>query len=613
MRVAITFLLIFHLVGLFAQEICNNGIDDDNDFLIDLNDDDCACNGDKPVSLIPNPSFEERSCCPTFAGALNCANDWIQASVPTTDYVHTCGILSNPYVPYDADAPLPFPDGEGAIGFRDGKEGNANYKEYAGACLNSPMETGIDYRLDFYVGFNENPISREFPMAIFGTTNCSNLPFGSGNEAFGCPANDFNWDLIGELEVTGNDEWVNVVFDFTVDKPYAAIALGPSCDPHPNYNSHPYFFFDNLVLSETKLFGIPFAEIDGGVCQEEIKLSIENNPSQTYQWYKDGIAIVGETSSTLQIFNPIDAQGNYLLLIEENGQCFRSEEYLAEIPDYVTSYESFHCPGETITWESITIDAPGYYEKVLKASDGCDSLLTLDFQPGGISEIFISETLCNLDTFRMDDLETTEGGQYEIVLTNRFGCDSIIYLNLIKVDENQGVELGDDLEVDLGESLAIQPEFVDPDALIFNWYLEEILISNSNTLTFSESELGNYELKLTTSDENGCIASDRLTISVNRTIRLYAPNIFSPNNDGINDFFTVGTNKTVSEIAQIRIYDRWGEMVFQHGTIPAREFMGWDGNFKNSPVSEGVYTYLITLNILDGSKEIISGDVTLIR
>lgn len=613
MRVTFTFLFIFYLFGLFAQEICNNGIDDDNDSLIDLNDDDCACSGSKPVSLIPNPSFEDRTCCPTFAGALNCADDWIQASTPTTDYVHTCGILSNPYVPYDADAPLPFPDGQGAIGFRDGKSGNSNYKEYAGACLNNPMVVGTDYRLDFYVGFNENPISREFPMAIFGTTNCSALPFGNGNEAFGCPANDFNWDLIGELEVTGNDEWVNVVFDFTVNKAYKAIALGPSCDPHPNYNSHPYFFFDNLVLSEEKLFGIPFAAIEGGVCKEEIKLSVEMNPNQTYQWYRDGIALVGETNNTLEVKNPEEAQGKYLLLIEENGQCFRSEEYVAEIPDYVTNYESFLCPEEIIIWEQDTINTPGNYEKIIKAMDGCDSLLVLDLLPGEISEVFMMENLCNLDTFRLDYLETTVGGQYEIKLTNRYGCDSIIYLDLILVDQNEGVDLGDDLEVDLGDNYFLIPEFVDANVIQFEWYINNNLKSNSSQFEFNESQIGNYQVKLTTTDENGCTASDRINVTLSKNIRLFVPNIFSPNEDGFNDIFKVGANKTVSGIQEVKIYNRWGEMVYQHGAVQVHDFPGWDGNFKNSPAPQGVYTYMFTLNIIDGSREIISGDLTLIR
>lgn len=48
----------------FGQEICDNAIDDDGDSFIDLNDDECACEGfmGEITSLIPNPSFEEMDC-----------------------------------------------------------------------------------------------------------------------------------------------------------------------------------------------------------------------------------------------------------------------------------------------------------------------------------------------------------------------------------------------------------------------------------------------------------------------------------------------------------------------------------------------------------------------
>ena len=56
-----------------VDEICDNAIDDDLDGLIDLNDPDCTCESTEPVSLIPNPSFEDLDCCPDNRSQLNCA------------------------------------------------------------------------------------------------------------------------------------------------------------------------------------------------------------------------------------------------------------------------------------------------------------------------------------------------------------------------------------------------------------------------------------------------------------------------------------------------------------------------------------------------------------
>jgi len=96
LRISLFCLFSLAAMSLSAQEICNNAIDDDGDGLIDLNDSDCACADIMASSLIPNPSFEDMNCCPQFEAQLDCAVDWIQASVPTTDYVHTCGIIGNP-------------------------------------------------------------------------------------------------------------------------------------------------------------------------------------------------------------------------------------------------------------------------------------------------------------------------------------------------------------------------------------------------------------------------------------------------------------------------------------------------------------------------------------
>jgi len=84
-------LLSWHLSPpLSLEEVCDNGIDDDMDGLIDLNDPDGNCLSAAPISLIPNPSFEDKSCCPNSNSMLEC-DTWIQASVATTDYMHSCG------------------------------------------------------------------------------------------------------------------------------------------------------------------------------------------------------------------------------------------------------------------------------------------------------------------------------------------------------------------------------------------------------------------------------------------------------------------------------------------------------------------------------------------
>lgn len=95
MRALSLSVLLLVLAGpLAAQEICNNGIDDDGDGAIDLNDPDCGCFGSLNsgvISLVPNHSFEERMCCPGgFVSMvsppwLSCATGWGPGTQGTTD------------------------------------------------------------------------------------------------------------------------------------------------------------------------------------------------------------------------------------------------------------------------------------------------------------------------------------------------------------------------------------------------------------------------------------------------------------------------------------------------------------------------------------------------
>lgn len=205
-------------ITLFGQvEICDNAIDDDNDGLIDLNDSDCICEEISFSSLIPNPSFEDVDCCPGNHSELQCASGWIQASEPTTDFAHTCGWPGWPGLM----PPLPFPDGDGVMGFRDGRlEGldgkpELQWKEYAGVCLNQPLIANVSYRYQFDLGFVNRENSPPIDLTFFGTGDCANLPFGVGDRAFGCPTNDPNWVELGVVSVSGGvgSLWVNEFID----------------------------------------------------------------------------------------------------------------------------------------------------------------------------------------------------------------------------------------------------------------------------------------------------------------------------------------------------------------------------------------------------------------
>jgi gliding motility-associated-like protein len=115
-------------------------------------------------------------------------------------------------------------------------------------------------------------------------------------------------------------------------------------------------------------------------------------------------------------------------------------------------------------------------------------------------------------------------------------------------------------------------------------------------------------------DENGCSASDDITVVVIKDRPVYIPSAFSPNDDGINDVFTVYGGKSVTEIKSFLVFNRWGESVHEYfGFSPNDPAAGWDGTHRGEKMQPAVFTWYAEVAFIDGRIELYKGDVTLYR
>jgi len=573
--------LLFFSAGLTAQEICNDAIDNDGDGLIDLNDDDCKCEGIVPSGLIPNPSFEDMNCCPDNKEQLYCAEAWIQASGATTDYVHTCdGFIGHRGIP-NANAPLPFPDGQGAIGFRDGYPGDGDYKEYTGSVLISAMEVGKEYRLDFFVGFPDRPQHSTFDIGLFASTNRNSIPFGGNNSAFGCPTNGSGFDQLGAQTVNGNFEWVNVVFEFTATQAYQVMVVGPGCQSNRNVGGEPYYFFDRLALAETADFGIPFSSISGSACQGNIQLTADDD--YEYQWYHDGIAILGETNKNLDL-NVVSPEGEYLVLLSNDEGCFLSETYFLAYTDIVNDVQLNICEGETYEFGGQMLTTEGLYTEVYSVGALCDSTVNLEL---GILEHTFSintEEVCPGESIEVDGQLYDQPGLYEIVAENSVGCDSLIQLIPVRTSG---------------------------DIVLYEWLDGEAFLTNDREV-YDLLPLSNQSYFIKAYNEYDCVEQRELVVVVDPSTKVYLPNIIDLNLSDPDNRFKIGTNLAINRINALQIYDRWGSLMHEYSG-DVTNYSGWDGRMNGKKVEQGVYVYNIELEALDGQIEKEAGSFTIIR
>lgn len=108
-----------------------------------------------------------------------------------------------------------------------------------------------------------------------------------------------------------------------------------------------------------------------------------------------------------------------------------------------------------------------------------------------------------------------------------------------------------------------------------------------------------------------CLRSDTVEVKVYQFIcdepYLYIPNAFSPNGDNENDVLYV-RGPAIKDMV-FRIYDRWGELVFESFD----RLQGWDGTFRGKQMDPDVYDYYLKVICVDDVESIIKGNITLIR
>jgi gliding motility-associated-like protein len=91
----------------------------------------------------------------------------------------------------------------------------------------------------------------------------------------------------------------------------------------------------------------------------------------------------------------------------------------------------------------------------------------------------------------------------------------------------------------------------------------------------------------------------------------YVPDAFSPNGDGVNDFFTVQGDENLESVPLFQVYNRWGGRVFSATDLDPLQ--GWDGRDGSRLASPGVYIYKARLLFRDEKERIVTGSVTLVR
>ncbi len=296
--------------------------------------------------------------------------------------------------------------------------------------------------------------------------------------------------------------------------------------------------------------------------------------------------------------------------------------------------ESF-CPGDTLLFDGTWLTDEGQYSFVhTDPLTNCDTLVDVYVthfplpQIDGVVDWSCSEmgsiqiNLAGTDPFNIhwegidgDSLLThLPEGVYIVHVTDGHQCENsdtfslVAYLPLT-------FTLADPYYLPAGDSVFVEVEGdVAELGLVFSWQPNGLFHCATCPSSWFQSPV-DTTIQIEITDSEGCQYILNASVFLFSVLQhqVYVPNVFSPNNDGINDYWTISSQLANVRLEELLIFDRWGTMVYSALDKDLMNFQGWDGRFNGQTLNPAVFVYMVRLRSPDGQMVQFIGDITLIR
>jgi gliding motility-associated-like protein len=361
---------------------------------------------------------------------------------------------------------------------------------------------------------------------------------------------------------------------------------------------------------------------DTFLCPKQTLVLNISNPNCKYVW-NDGFK---------DSFYYISKFGKYWVTATNKFGCQASDTINIDSKQIILSNklkDTFYCntksidvdvtnKGATYLWNDgstspkRTLDVAGKY--IIQIKNECntskDSFLLSEYFPPS-KRSHKTQSICNGDsttliaigdscTFKWSNgslgpnLTVKNSGKYFLTKSN--ACGTVKEEYLVTKSQKPYIKLGGDTSICLGTSISLGGK-----SMIDYVYFWQDSSTKSNLLVNQE---GLYYVNVT----NNCgSASDSIFIkTIDCNCNIYIPNAFTPNRDGLNDYFLPSACTPIDY--NLKIYTRWGELIFESHDISK----GWNGYYSNYLCEEGVYIYLIQLSSQAESNKVYKGFVNLL-
>jgi gliding motility-associated-like protein len=364
---------------------------------------------------------------------------------------------------------------------------------------------------------------------------------------------------------------------------------------------------------------------DTSICLND-KITLSPSPgftNATYQWN------TGAASSNIEVSQP----SIYWLTVTDDIGCHYTDSITVsqiQLPQFSLGNDTTLCQtnlqlnaavsGATAyVWNtgesspSINVNQTGtYWADVTKDNCAYRDSVKIVFNPYPVLNLGRDTTLCEEKTLLLDAQNAgatylwhdnsnnqtylvEKPGKYYVTVTDN-NCSSRDTI-LINYNLKPVFSLGSDFSICSGQAIILKPTIQNEKSVNYLWQ------DGSSNPTYNVVAPGVYNLTLS----NDCGSKTDSIVAMRGACKLYVPNAFTPNGDGLNDVFKASYGENITKF-KMEIYNRWGQKVFESNDMTK----GWDGTYQQNML-KGVFVWIIKYDSVDLKNQIMKGTVVLIR
>lgn len=312
-------------------------------------------------------------------------------------------------------------------------------------------------------------------------------------------------------------------------------------------------------------------------------VNVVNNIQPKYYWDFGDNA----TSTNMNPSHTYNVPGVYLVrMIVENGVPCRDTFFrtitVDSLPSIIAVPDQLEiCQGDKINFEAL-LTGNGLNYFLWNFGDNTDLTRTT-----------------NIDITHAYELD----GNMTVTLQAHFrACPELSFTKDVRIKPLPVINLGADTAICFNDQFLTISDELNKNNPLASWRWN----TGATTSSIKVVHHGKYQATVTIET---CSATDEIEVS--KGCNMDIPNSFTPNGDGVNDYFfprKLLSNNVVG--FSMKIFNRWGQLIFETNAADGR---GWDGNFNGKAQPAGVYIYEILGVLQNGSTERYNGNVTLLR